>query len=119
MNGLTYESVLQTLFTNPKEGREQVKAILRNRDTKIQDPKDVKLLPMDSVERVRPEDLVMPPPRAYRPLNVKQGQTNLGDPTTSEDETNNYTFLWGVGLVGGLCALGLYVTSKKNEKNKD
>jgi hypothetical protein len=114
MNGLTYESVVQTLFTNPKEGREQVKAILRNRDTKIQNPKDVKLLPMDALERLRPEDMVVPPPRSYRPLDVKNGQPNLGDPLASNRNNSDYTFLWGVGIVGGLCALGLYVTSKKD-----
>ncbi len=114
MNGLTYSEVVQTLFTNPKEGREQVKAILRNRDTKIQDPKDVPLLPMDRVERLSPSDLVYPPPRAYRPLDVKSGQTNLGDPQTQTESTKNYQFLWGVGIIGGLCALGLYVTSKKD-----
>jgi len=114
MNGLTYESVVQTLFTNPKEGKEQAKAILRNRDTKIQDPKDVKLLPMDALERLRPEDLVIPPPRAYKPLDVKSGQKNLGNPKDANSKSKDYTFLWGIGLVGGICALGLYATSKKD-----
>ncbi len=118
MNGLTYQGTVQKLFQNSKQGKEEVKALLRNRDTKIQDARAVKLLPMVALEKLRPEDIVIPPPIRYRPLdllNKAAGKNELGDEKAKTPENaQSYGFLWGVGIIGGLCALGIYATSKKS-----
>lgn len=97
---LDYNSALKALIQNPYEGKKQVQALLRSRDTK-QDTKDVQLKPQD-ISETYAEPKTAVPVRRYMPLDIGKNKLKLGETETDKKQSHMTAALVGTAVLAGL-----------------